>query len=105
MANSVTSSTREITMGAPDFTDPRRQLGGQLRELRKQSGLLIDTTARRIGRAAVTVSRLELAQKRRICIADIHAICQVLGATEAEEQKLIELARQINGAREHHTTA
>ncbi|WP_067541097.1 helix-turn-helix domain-containing protein [Nocardia crassostreae] len=77
-------------------TVPRRQLGRYLRELRQQSGLTLVEVARRIERGVSTVQRLEAGRADNIRLADIEALCQVLGASETETAALKGLAQQGN---------
>ncbi|GAB4588071.1 helix-turn-helix transcriptional regulator [Nocardia sp. IFM 10818] len=77
-------------------TVPRRQLGRYLRELRQQSGMTLAEVARRIERGVSTVQRLETGRADNIRLADIEAICHVLGASETEAAALMGLAQQGN---------
>ncbi|OQS16551.1 hypothetical protein B0T36_02340 [Nocardia donostiensis] len=80
-------------MSTVDNTVPRRQLGRHLREMRQAAGLTIAEAARRIGRGAGTVQRLETGHPGRIHLADITGLCELYDEEERQDA-LLGLAKE-----------
>ncbi|GAB2734807.1 helix-turn-helix transcriptional regulator [Salinifilum aidingensis] len=76
-------------------TPRARQLGAELRRLRKEAGLTINYLAQQIGRGHAHVSRWENG-KLTPSEDDVAALLNVLGADESIRASLLELAREVS---------
>ncbi|MBF6224845.1 helix-turn-helix domain-containing protein [Nocardia abscessus] len=91
----VLASTRGVTVAKARGNIPRRRLGRYLRDLRQQSNLTLADAAKRIGRGAGTLQRLETGDGGKIVIADIENLCELYGA-QSMLDGLKGLAQQAN---------
>ncbi|KPC85198.1 hypothetical protein ADL35_13150 [Streptomyces sp. NRRL WC-3753] len=76
-------------------TTRRRQLGAMLRKLRASKGLTLEEAGRLVGVSKATVSRYETqAGPAKWIVVD--ALCREYGATDAEREAVVRLAKDAN---------
>ncbi|MBN3932060.1 helix-turn-helix domain-containing protein [Streptomyces verrucosisporus] len=73
-------------------TTRRRQLGANLRRLRKQKGLSLEEAGELVGLSKATVSRYET-KEGSIKWAFVDALCRAYGASDEERSHLVDLAK------------
>ncbi|CAL9450012.1 XRE family transcriptional regulator [Streptomyces sp. DH-12] len=73
-------------------TTRRRQLGSTLRKLRARSGMTLEEAGRLVGVSKATVSRYET-QAGPVKWIVVDALCREYGATEAEREAVVRLAK------------
>ncbi|GGL71533.1 transcriptional regulator [Streptomyces fumigatiscleroticus] len=73
-------------------TTRRRQLGAMMRKLRARKGLTLEEAGRLVGVSKATVSRYET-QAGPVKWLVIDALCREYGATEAEREAIVGLAK------------
>ncbi|MDB1086052.1 helix-turn-helix transcriptional regulator [Streptomyces sp. ACA25] len=79
-------------------TIPRRQLGGELRRLREQSGLIVLEAAQRVGISETKLSKVERGVAGLPKISDLEALLDLYGVTdEGDIEFLLDTHRQSLG--------
>lgn len=73
-------------------TTRRRQLGADLRRLRERKGLTLEEAGGRVGISKATLSRYET-KEGSVKWPTVDALCREYGASDAERQTLVELAK------------
>ncbi|MEV8315309.1 helix-turn-helix transcriptional regulator [Streptomyces sp. NPDC059900] len=73
-------------------TTRRRQLGATLRKLRARKGLTLEEAGTRVGVSKATVSRYEM-REGPVKWLVVEALCREYGATDAERDALVGLAK------------
>ncbi|MEU6460914.1 helix-turn-helix transcriptional regulator [Streptomyces sp. NPDC046976] len=73
-------------------TTRRRQLGAMMRKLRARKGLTLEEAGRLVGISKATVSRYET-QAGPVKWVIVEALCREYGATEAERETVVGLAK------------
>ncbi|MFE0454873.1 helix-turn-helix domain-containing protein [Streptomyces sp. NPDC058914] len=74
-------------------TTRRRQLGAMMRKLRARKALTLEEAGRRVGVSKATISRYET-QSGPVRWIVIDALCREYGATDAERQAVVRLAKE-----------
>ncbi|MFH8799324.1 helix-turn-helix domain-containing protein [Streptomyces sp. NPDC017936] len=74
-------------------TTRRRQLGAMMRKLRARKALTLEEAGRRVGVSKATISRYET-QSGPVKWIVIDALCREYGATDAERQAVVRLAKE-----------
>ncbi|GAB2888995.1 helix-turn-helix domain-containing protein [Streptomyces mayteni] len=79
-------------------TIPRRQLGGELRRLRENSGLIVLEAAQRVGISETKLSKVERGLAGLPKISDLEALLELYGVTNEEDVEfLLDTHRQSLG--------
>ncbi|GKQ37717.1 helix-turn-helix transcriptional regulator [Streptomyces sp. A012304] len=74
-------------------TTRRRQLGAMMRKLRARKGLTLEEAGRIVGVSKATISRYET-QSGPVKWIVVDALCREYGATDAERQAVVRLAKE-----------
>lgn len=89
---------------AAKATTRRRQLGAMMRKLRARNGMTLEEAGRLVGVSKATISRYET-QQGPVKWLVVEALCREYGASDAERQAVVALAKEAKQQNWWHSFA